>query len=500
VPVVRPTVLGLAVASVLSCGSTVPMGDVGAAGPSTVAGDPVMADPASGPGSAPSMRPTRSAEGMSKRPRAEEHARPATIASDRCRTAASLPGVTSHFVAVGIWYVDAGSLNAASKSFGAAGTPGGADQLAYQRAIAAYINNTGGLVCGRRIKLVEHQFNLANDYATEFQAMCSDFTEDHHVAAAISATADSQSTGALVACLARRGALAIGSAYNVGDEAAFARYRGAYYTPASLELSTAARIYGQGLVRAEFFDSRAKLGILAYEGPEFDSALARGLLPELARSGVRPIDVVRIAPPAAFSGQGRLVADVQNAVLRFQTHGITHVLFLDGGSSLAYFFIQQADSQGFTPRYGLSSASVPSFLEQNFGSEQLHDAVGVGWVPTYDVAAVRLPPNPARALCQRIMDEAGLTQAVEANLSLQLGYCSQLFFLRAALNRSVTLSQSGVAAGLAWRPTMAESAAFGDSPDYFDVPSRTWGTNTYRLLAYSDACSCFRYTTDRLPV
>jgi hypothetical protein len=215
------------------------------------------------------------------------------------------------------------------------------------------------------------------------------------------------------------------------------------------------------------------------------------VLPALRARGITPTDTVWLTPPSALSDQGRLVADIQSATLKMAQHGVTHVLFLDGNASISYFFMKQAQSQQYSPRYGLSTLSYPSFLQSNFGTDQLGDALTVGWMPTEDVDMEHLPPSSARALCERIMKEAQLTATAETDLTVQLSICSEFFLLKAGFDAATELSATGVARAISSLGRTNVTAAAGVFDNY--TSGKPWGAAQYRLGAYSEACSCFTY-------
>jgi hypothetical protein len=402
---------------------------------------------------------------------------PSPPSSSSLPTGATSPGVTATTINIGVSYFDTAAANAAVQSTGAKGSSAG-DMLAEQRAVAAWLNDHGG-VAGRRINLIVHKSNLNDDFNTMAQATCSDWTEDHKVFAGIGATAG-MGSGPLVACLAKHGTVAIGTGYNVGSDSDFSRYRPYYYAPSSMEMGAVGRSYAQGLVGQRFFPPGSKPGIVAYDAAEFRRAMSSGVLPVFRAAGVAAPDTYWITPPNGLSDQGALVAAIQNAVLRFRSDGVSHVMFLDGNSSITYFFIKQAQSQGYA-----------SFVQSNFGADVLHGSVGVGWMPTEDVDMSHLPANEARRLCQSIMKAAGLEATAETDLTVQLHYCSEFFLLKAGLENAREPTASAFLGQVARLGTTSYTSASG-LVDSFSA-GKAWGSAQYRHLKYDDGCSCFTY-------
>ena len=408
---------------------------------------------------------------------------------------AGLRGITARSVSVGTYYLDTEQTNALIGSVGSGSSIG--DLRAQQNAVAGYINGHGG-VAGRRLQLVQHRFDPNGDASTEAQATCARWTEDNHVLAGLGTLPAANDV--LVSCLAKAGTLSIGgTATNVGTAEDFRRHAPYYYAPASLEMVTVGRTYGRGLAQQGFFDSGARVGVLHVTQPEYRQALGQGLLPALAAAGHTPVAVQPITYSGGFSDYGSLVSQVQAAVLKFQSEGITHVLFLDVGSALAYWFLQQATNQGYAPQYGLSTLSAPSFLQDSFADGQLEGAVAVGWQPFDDVDHTRdLPPNPARALCQRIMRDAGLTPTSALDLKFQLSTCSGMFFLKHALDRAEALTAAGVQRAVSSFGRTNVPSAAGLTDTY--RPGKNWGGGEYTTSRYTSSCRCFRYTGPAHPM
>lgn len=412
-----------------------------------------------------------------------------TSSGGRSASAATWPGLTATTISIGYYYVDTAAANAAVESTGAEGSTAG-DYSKQVKAVADWLNARGG-IAGRKIRLVGYKANISDPVAVSMQAACDHWTQDNKVYAGIGA-GPGASDETLVSCMAKRGAIAVSTVYDVGDQVTFDRYRPHYFAPASLEYVTAAREYVTGLASAAFFPRGAKVGLLTYDAPVNHRAVDRGVRPALAKAGMTDPEVAYVAPPSGLDDQAALVSAIQSSVLRFRSEGVTHVLFLDGNASISYFFIQQADSQGYTPRYGFSTLSYPSFLQANFGPEQLRGSLGVGWSPTQDVGPADLPPNPARSLCQKIMNDAGQRPTSQPDLTIQLSICSQIFFLNEAFSRASGVTPADFAAAVSRIGSTNTTAAYGLGDSY--APGKPWGATTVRSLAYVETCSCFRYT------
>jgi hypothetical protein len=178
-------------------------------------------------------------------------------------------------------------------------------------------------------------------------------------------------------------------------------------------------------------------------------------------------------------------------VLKMQQAGVNRVLFLDN-ATLAVLFAIQASSQGFYPRYGLSSLDAPATLmEPNVPSRALAGSVGVGWIPTLDVSAAQDPdPNAAAKLCRKIMVAAGEGNVSRAGENQQRLYCDGMFFLQRALARAAALTPAGLvdrmeSLGSSYTSSMTFGTQF--------APGRHDGASQVRDFIYSSSCTCFQY-------
>src|SRR5690349_22550034 len=96
-------------------------------------------------------------------------------------------------------------------------------------------------------------------------------------------------------------------------------------------------------------------------------------------------------------------AQISSAVLKFRSDGVTHVLIWDDNGVATLFFMQQADNQGYRPRYGINSGNNMQVVAQVVSKSQLTGATGIGWTPAFDIANADSPTskwaNSARRAC-----------------------------------------------------------------------------------------------------
>jgi hypothetical protein len=182
---------------------------------------------------------------------------------------------------------------------------------------------------------------------------------------------------------------------------------------------------------------------------------------------------------------------MSSAVLQMKNANVDRVFFLSRIPSLHLHFMTQAESQGYHPRYAITSIDTPNFLVSNVPKAQLSGTVGVGWQPTMDVAGPQDPGDgTSRARCHSILRKAGITFKDRVAENFALSYCESLFLIKQALELSRVPSPAGLRAGLdklasGYDSVLTFRARFG--------PGRNAGVSAVRDMRFDDSCMCFKY-------
>jgi hypothetical protein len=304
-------------------------------------------------------------------------------------------------------------------------------------------------------------------------------------------------------CLAEAGVPYVLAAQTSDKEATF-RERPLLSAPFALPLERIARTEVDGLT-AQGWLSHApgspaaatgqpvKLGVLVEDAPAFRDVYDRVLAPAYAAAGVPVSEVVYVATEA----------DVDSAVLRFSTRGVTHVTFLTVGGLTPGLFMVRATGQRYEPRYGFSSQDVPQVVLPNLPDPkgQLRGALGVGWIPIGDVVDGTDPGTapPSFQRCLDTMAEHGVDSEDANSAGLLAFTCDGWWFLDTALEAggAASLSAQSFLAGEeslgeTYLPATTHSTRFG--------PGRHAGVGSIRHFAFLEDCVCFRYTSDKIGV
>ena len=411
----------------------------------------------------------------------------ATVAPARGSKPADVPGVTSTTVKIGVEYISTAELGAFANSAGVDAV-GETDMLKAYQAVAGAVNAAGGVAGGRRIVIVPRERSASESTSQASQTSCAAFTDDDRVLLA-NLFHNMDSPG--VPCLTSRGVVAIGGAnVEAGSQKDFDRFGGRYLSPGTVETVTAARTYVDALVRQGFLGKTSKIGLLWFGFSDFREARAKGLVPALARYGL----TLESEYEASYSGNpaelGQIAAQMQGAVLRFRNDGVDRVLTLDYQGTLQYFFMNNAESQEYRPKYGLATWSDAEFLRANGSAAQLAGSTGIGWMPGYDLAISQQPTDEPRKRCLAVMKAAQMpVLKAQTDALIQYRACEEVFFAERLLNTATDLSPKGLAAAAAALRTQPSYSGFGQA---FSATKR-WGGSTYRDLAFDSSCTCFSY-------
>jgi hypothetical protein len=354
--------------------------------------------------------------------------------------------------------------------------------------IVKYFNSHGG-IRGRKIEPYIYLSDVTTTpWAVDAQASCTEFTEDKKVFAAFS-TVNAIDTSA--ACYAKHDTVYVSHKRTIYHTDDFTRYAKTLFVPSR---SIPSALWGEMLVdglHAQGYFKGGRLGIVRFEGRAWKHAVDAGIKPRLKAHGVTLHDEAVVSEPADAAGLSGAAGGASNAVLRFRSAGIDRVIFAEGGGVIPYLFMPLAESQGYRPRYGLSSLQYPAFLELNVPIAQVRGALGVGWSPTDD-SSVKTDYTgvPLASTCLAILKKMGYP--ADGDPTSPMGYCDGLFFVKSVMERAPELTTKGFrlavdALGAVNRPALTNSTTFG--------PAKRFGTNAVRFLAFNDGCGCFRYTT-----
>lgn len=376
---------------------------------------------------------------------------------------------------------------------------------AQAQAVVNYVNHHGGLAGHPIIPVYAYLDATSNNtWASQEEAACATWTQDHHVIAAVSALNADQT---MASCLDHHSVPLIVEDLTQHLARDFSAYP--LVTPASIDANRLASIYIDQLSQQRFFAASTatpvKIGLLYFDTPGFNDVRIHALYPALAKIGQHVTDAVGFQRPQGLSDLGPLYTQIENAMLHFHADAITHIITMDeagdfwGAGSLA------AENQHYYPKWGLNSYDAPGVGESQAPADQAANAVGVGFDPLFDVDQQHQPPrNPTAKLCTSIMTAAGQATTSQQTLAVEWAYCDTLLLLQSA-TRGVSAPNLATAP-LAERAILNGVDALGRSflpantfNAYFSAEQRD-GAASVRRFGYTTNCNCFVYTSGLISV
>jgi hypothetical protein len=421
------------------------------------------------------------------------------------------PGVTAKTISVGFAY-DPGADKYRESLGGGAGAQGNTRRVV--EAITADINRRGG-IAGRTLKMVYHEIDSASGQtnAQRAQAACEAYTTDAKVFAAADATNED-----FRACSRKAGFInVVGGGLVAGvtalDEVEF-RANPQFYDVQGLLLDRVGAALVDELVSQRYFvkwDNASgqpggalpvKPGIIVPDIPGWQRVIKNVVLPRLKAAGF-PVDSDNVHTwpfPDSRSEDAQAVAGVQSAVLKFRNNGVTHVLPMEVNS--LGFFAQPAESQGYRPRYGLSSAvKAQSYAGSLIPYRQLNGAMGLGWAPAIDLPESAVKEGgpyagPGRAACLDVMKRAGIGFSSGSERAKALTLCDEFYSLDSTIEAIPAGSPINIATFMqalegptGFRIAALPTGTFG--------PGRRYPVTHGYHYSYSPACTCMQYSGSR---
>lgn len=419
------------------------------------------------------------------------------------RGGGSGPGVTDKEIYVGLVYqVNGEALNSAA---GANGISTG-DSQRNTRIIIDDINRRGG-IGGRKLVPVYAKFDATSTQTVDQQwaAICAKFTQDEPRVFAV----DGAGVESYRACIAKAGVLHLNAGLPTLGAAEFARYPG-FVELGYPNIDRLAAYHVQPLQAQGYFSpwdtvngrpaaaGKAKVGILTYSDRVFSGAVDKYLVPALRRLGYEP-QVARISSVNTASDYGEQSAAVKSAQLSFAANGVTHVIPFEANAGLSLFFLANARSQGYYPRYGISSASGFQVLLDigSASAQQVRGTVGFGWLPQLDLRAVDNPDdgkysNAERRYCLELLRRNGVTYDNANAAAVALSDCAVLRLLDRAVDATPARVTRATAVAAIENLGRSYQPAGGLGLEF--RPGRRDPVDRAYHWRFFDDCTCFRYS------
>jgi hypothetical protein len=368
------------------------------------------------------------------------------------------------------------NLDAFAGAFGASTSQ--PEEKVIAAAVVADINAHGGLA-GHPIKPVYTEFDsTASDWVAQDQQSCATFLEDNHVVAAVRTD---DIFGPLDTCLANAGVPLVlyESYFRPGNW--FQRAPSLRYVP---DNPSPTRLYNalvDRLVTTRRWSASTKIGLVRYDRGDQAEIETQSVRPALAGRGLKLTDAAAVHTPDGFQDIGQTSSQLATVIVRFRQQGIDNVVF--EGGDISYLFATAANSQGYAPRYALTSFDFPNGMPP----DQLHGAFGLGWEPTDDLLTA-LAPSAGVRRCQQATASLGAHYDAAGVDRLYIT-CDHLYFLQAAYNAAGDAGPGALARG-----AKLLRAAFTPAFTFaVDASAHSDGAASARDLFFDEGCKCLVY-------
>ncbi|HZQ84732.1 MAG TPA: hypothetical protein VFA83_07830 [Acidimicrobiales bacterium] len=357
--------------------------------------------------------------------------------------------------------------------------------------------NAKGGVAGRQLVSVISDTDTASaSWDTDFAAACQNFTQDHHVAAVLGYAFGLFAS--LEGCLAKAGVPHLDGGYAVGDITTFQQQYPLLVATSHLTDDRRYVLQLKGAVDHGLLTKANKVGLLLDDCPEEVRADKRSTQPYIRSAGINVVATATMSCTAGATDIGPVANQIQGAVLAFRSKGVDTVV---AEGIPVVVFSTSAESQGWHPRYLLTSTTGGAALEPNVPAAQAANMFGFGWFPPVDVDGANQPPlTPGQQRCLGLLKTQGMAPAQYNDFVSMYTACDALFLYEAALTATHgNASGPAVVAAIAGLGTSYGSVSTLNGRTGFSA-SRRDAPQEYRPWAWVASCSCFRYSGPAAPI
>lgn len=380
------------------------------------------------------------------------------------------------------------AVGGAAGGIGAESNQGVTPSQALQAVAASYQRN--GLA-GRRFRTVRADIDPSGDYQQQLNAACATFTDDNHVDVVISV--DATNDELMSSCLGKARIPRISTGYGSSNAASFVTYPLSRHVGAPNADRRMATVINRSAA-AGSITRTSRVGVVVEDCPANRAVYEKTMVPALNRVGVASTAVQFTDCITGFGNAGAASAAMSSAVLSFAARHVDTVMFVSNfEGTLLLFFSHAADSQGFRPRYELTSAAGVAALQGSLPANQVPNMAGWGWLPAGDTSRGATASTSSQRDCIARLARAGMHPASSIDFLAAYAACDGFTALVHGLQGS-----RGDATSDRLLPALDAVAAsirlsgLVDGRIKLDA-RRHDGPSRIRAFAYQTGCGCFAY-------
>ena len=389
--------------------------------------------------------------------------------------------------------LSSGDINATRKKYGVGGQNSNLLNEDYYVALIDAYNADGG-IAGHTIVPVTYKAptgDVQSDVVN--QERCVSYFQGSTVAQVVVGTNDP----ILNTCANDAGAVLFGRGFTGLDQTRLDQYQG-FLNPQAATYDNAARATVDLAARENVISAGITVGVI-YPSCEAEKGVFENTLkPALEQAGVE-VSAFEGTCVRSNADQGAAVAELPNAILQWKTDGVTAVFNLSTGFIGVVLMMNEADKQGFTPTWVLSTNNEFGAMNtMNPPAAQMANTMAVGWaaaLDTFEMDPTKLGPKAEECL-DKYASVGFPAPANIGELASQLDVCSTFFALEIMLAGTPgKIDRDQMMAALAASTT--DTAALTNSLDW--TASRQPNV-TYRKAVFDAATGKFVYEGDAIPM
>ena len=184
-------------------------------------------------------------------------------------------------------------------------------------------------------------------------------------------------------------------------------------------------------------------------------------------------------------------SDIQQAVLKFEQTGVTHMtenLFYADFAN----FTKIAQQQDFRPKYGLADDGIVPITKGNLSPDHdnIANAIAISSNRFAEEQTPGLSPTAGTAKCDAIYKAHNRPQVWTQAVGFGGLTCNLVWMVAAAIGHAPSLQRTALASGLQAAKTI--DYAYPSGPADFTGPKVTYGDQFWRPLEFMPSCGCWR--------